>query len=94
MSSNNVERRALAFEKTALTALSLLIVSMLSWVGVTVNKNQLQYARIEERLASQSLMLKDLQMNNSAAVMWRSRIETDMALYNQRITAIETQNKK
>lgn len=94
MSNNNTERRSLAFEKTALTVLGLIIVSVLGWVGATVNKNQLQYARIEERLASQSVILKDLQINNSAAVMWRSRIETDMALFNQRLRAVEALNKK
>lgn len=94
MSNNNVERRSLAFEKACMVALTAVIVGVLSWVGLTVNQNQLQYARIEERLASQSVILKDLQNKFTDSAVWRSRIETDMALFNQRLRSIETQNKK
>ena len=94
MNNNNTERRSLAFEKTALTVLGLIIVSVLGWVGATVNKNQLQYARIEERLANQSVILKDLQIKFTDSAVWRARIETDMALFNQRLRAIEQQNKR
>tara|TARA_B100000700_G_scaffold200729_1_gene220890 strand:+ start:4891 stop:5175 length:285 start_codon:yes stop_codon:yes gene_type:complete len=94
MSNNQVERRSLAFEKMCMAALTAVIIGVLSWVGLTVNQNQLQYARIEERLASQSIILKDLQNKFTDSAVWRSRIETDMALYNQRIRALEQLNKK
>ena len=71
MSSNNVERRSLAFEKACMVALTAVIVGVLSWV-----------------------ILKDLQNKFTDSAVWRSRIETDMALFNQRLRSIETQNKK
>ena len=94
MNNNQVERRSLALEKMCMAALTAVIIGVLSWVGLTVNQNQLQYARIEERLASQSIILKDLQNKFTDSAVWRSRIETDMALYNQRIRALEQLNKK
>ncbi len=90
----NNDRRSLAFEKVALAVLAAVIVGMLSWVGLTVNQNQLQYARIEERLSSQSVILKDLQTKFTDSAVWRSRIETDMALFNQRLRTIEASSKK
>lgn len=94
MKNNQVEHRALAFEKVSMAVLTAVIIGMLSWVGLTVNQNQLQYARIEERLAGQSIILKDLQNNSTDSAVWRSRIEKDMALFNQRLRSIETQDKK
>ena len=91
---SNQNNKSLDFEKVALTVLAAVIISVLSWIGLTVNQNQLQYARIEERLASQSVILKDLQIKFTDSAVWRSRIETDMALFNQRLSAIESQSKK
>ncbi len=91
---SNQNNKSLDFEKVALTVLAAVIISVLSWIGLTVNQNQLQYARIEERLASQSVILKDLQIKFTDSAVWRSRIETDMALFNQRLNAIESQSKK
>ncbi len=96
MSNNNIDndRRALGFEKTALTILAAVIIAVLSWVGLTVNQNQLQYARIEERLSSQSVILKDLQNKFTDSAQWRSRIETEMALFNQRLRTVEQKESK
>lgn len=92
--NNNDNRNSLEFEKVALTVLGAIIVSVLAWVGVTVNQNQLQYARIEERLASQSIILKDLQNKFTDSAVWRSRIETEMAVFKQRLNVVESQDKK
>ncbi len=90
---SNQNSKSLEFEKTALTVLALVIVAVLSWVGITVNQNQLQYARIEERLANQSTILEDLQKKFNASTVWQSRMETDLALIKQRLSALE-QDKK
>ncbi|HAU05464.1 MAG: hypothetical protein CMK63_00115 [Pseudoalteromonadaceae bacterium] len=90
---SNQNSKSLEFEKTALTVLALVIVAVLSWVGITVNQNQLQYARIEERLANQSTILEDLQTKFNASTVWQSRMETDLALIKQRLSALE-QDKK
>jgi|TARA_Y100000310_G_C20166698_1_gene571681 ABC-type anion transport system duplicated permease subunit len=81
------------FEKIALFVLGSVIVSVLCWVALTVNQNQLQYARIEERLANQSVILEDLQKKFNASTVWQSRMETDLALIKQRLSALE-QDKK
>lgn len=90
---SNQNSKSLEFEKTALSVLALVIVAVLSWVGLTVNQNQLQYARIEERLANQSVILEDLQKKFNASTIWQSRMETDLALIKQRLSALE-QDKK
>jgi hypothetical protein len=76
-------------EKVALSALALVIVAILSWVGVTVNQNQLQYARIEERLTNQSSMLITLQNSTFNAAQWHSKMDKNLALLEQRLTVIE-----
>lgn len=81
------------FEKIALFVLGSLIVSVLGWVAMTVNQNQLQYARIEERLANQSVILEYLQKKFNDSTVWQSRMETDLALIKQRLNALE-QDKK
>lgn len=90
---SNQNSKSLEFEKTALTVLALVIVAVLSWVGITVNQNQLQYARIEERLANQSTILEDLQTKFNASTVWQSRMETDLALIKQRLSALEQEKK-
>ncbi|MED5513255.1 MAG: hypothetical protein VYB81_10970 [Pseudomonadota bacterium] len=81
------------FEKIALFVLGSLIVSVLGWVAMTVNQNHLQYARIEERLANQSVILEYLQKKFNDSTVWQSRMETDLALIKQRLNALE-QDKK
>jgi len=76
-------------ESLALTILSLVIVSMLGWVGHTVNNNQIQYARIEVTLTSNSLMLVDMKTKFESAVHWRSQIRTEQALIKQRLSVLE-----
>lgn len=92
--SNNNSSNAVAFEKIAFTILTAIIITVMTWVGVTVNQNQLQYARIEERLSSQSVILKDLQNKFTDSTQWRSRIETEMALFNQRLRTVEQKESK
>lgn len=77
------------FEKWALGILALVVVGLLAWVGNTVNKNQIQYARIEVTLTSNSLMLVDMKTKFENAVQWRSEMKTEQALIKQRLTALE-----
>jgi uncharacterized protein HemX len=76
-------------EKAALSVLALVIVAILGWVGVTVNQNQLQYARIEERLTNQSSMLITLQNSTFNAAQWHSNMDKNIALLEQRLASIE-----
>ncbi|WP_149983288.1 hypothetical protein [Pseudoalteromonas rhizosphaerae] len=92
--SDNSSSNAVAFEKIALTIFTAIILTVMTWVGLTVNQNQLQYARIEERLSSQSVILKDLQNKFTDSTQWRSRIETEMALFNQRLMTVEQKESK
>jgi hypothetical protein len=85
---NNMDNE-INFEKWALSILAAVIILILGWVGVTVNQNQLQYARIEERLANQSVLLVSLQNSVGDATKWRSKIERDIALIEQRVKSVE-----
>jgi hypothetical protein len=86
---NDSAKETMKFEKLALTVLALVLVGLLAWVGNTVNNNQIQYARIEVTLNSQSLMLVDMKAKFENSVQWRSDVKTDMALMKQRISALE-----
>ncbi len=48
MKDDEAERRAAntAFERHTQTALVILVVALLSWVGLTVNANQVQLAKL------------------------------------------------
>ena len=74
-----------SFEKWALSILGLVIIGLLGWVGKTVNNNQVQYARIEERLTNQTVMLTELNNKYSARDMKISSIERELALLKQQV---------
>jgi hypothetical protein len=82
-------KETMTFEKWALSILALVIVGLLAWVGNTVNNNQIQYARIEVTLTSNSLMLVDMKTKFENAVQWRSAIATEQALIKQRLSVLE-----
>lgn len=77
------------FEKTALSVLAAVIIAVLGWVGLTVNQNQIQYARIDERLSSQSDMLKDVKKTMVDANTWRTGVNQDISDIKARLYKLE-----
>lgn len=77
------------FEKTALSVLAAVIIAVLGWVGLTVNQNQIQYARIDERLSSQSDMLKDVKKTMVDANTWRTGVNQDINDIKARLYKLE-----
>ncbi|GEK08928.1 hypothetical protein [Pseudoalteromonas peptidolytica] len=86
------EQSSSQFEKNALTILAMVIVSVLGWVGYTVNQNQIQYARIDERLAAQSDILKDMQIRIGDANQWRAGVDQDLSDIKARLNRLEKSN--
>jgi len=82
MSSNKSDTNNVnVFEKIALTVLSLVIVYGIQSYTANTQANSLQYARIEERLVSQSAILLKMQKDDDEAAEWRrNMIERVVAL--------------
>ena len=81
MSDNN---SGSTFEKTALTVLAAVIILILGWIGKTVNENQLQYTVIKANQVNQTTILVDMQSKFNDSVKWRTKIEKQIAVLEQR----------
>ncbi len=91
MNSGEVDR--FNFEKWVLGMLALLIVASITWMAQTVNQNQLRYTRIQEQLKNQGVMLENLQTTVVDSAKWRSRVDSKLAVFEQRLDAVEKRQK-
>ncbi|WP_273047515.1 hypothetical protein [Pseudoalteromonas sp.] len=91
MNSGEVDR--FNFEKWVLGMMALLIVASISWMAQTVNQNQLQYTRIQEQLRNQGVLLENLQRTVVDSAKWRSRVDSKLAVFEQRLDAVEKRQK-
>lgn len=91
MNSGEVDR--FNFEKWVLGMLALLIVASITWMAQTVNQNQLRYTRIQEQLRNQGVMLENLQRTVVDSAKWRSRVDSKLAVFEQRLDAVEKRQK-
>lgn len=53
-------QRTSNFERHVQTALALLIVMLMGWVGITISNSSNQIARLEERVAAMTAKLDEL----------------------------------
>lgn len=85
------EQRAsdLNFEKWALGLLSAFIVVGLGYMLKTVSDNQVQYARIEERLANANALLVDLKGRFDTATKYRLELENKYTNLERRVIELE-----
>ena len=81
------------FEKPAVSIWITLAVILITWAVVSISNNQIQYARIDERLVNQSVILNQLQSNSLLLNKWRNDITSDMALIKQRVDQLEKSSK-
>ena len=81
------------FEKPAVSVWITLAVILITWAVVSISNNQIQYARIDERLVNQSVILNQLQSNSLLLNKWRNDITSDMALIKQRVDQLEKSTK-
>jgi hypothetical protein len=86
----------LSFEKWALALFAAFVMAMMTWIAVTVNQNQIQYAVIETNqtniktnLVSQTAILTGIQVKLSDSIVWRSGIERQVALLEQDVERLK-----
>lgn len=88
-SSNNNNNEVLSFEKWVLAIFSTLILGILGWMAKTVSDSQIQYARIEERLLSQNVILVELKGRFDSATKYRLELQSEVVSLKRRVTGIE-----
>ena len=81
-------------EKIALSILAAVILMVLGWVGLTVNQNQIQYARIEERLANQGTTLAQIRKSIDISSSRSAAFDERMMELEHRISVLEQERRK